>query len=312
MGQPKELDVVILTEARYEKPSEVDWYIQNLLYEDNLLRQELERRGLNVARVDWAREGFDWSTARAAIFRSTWDYFHRYAEFSDWLDRVEPLVQLINPAALIRWNCDKHYLLDLEQRNVHCVPTYMVEPGDQRSLAALMKELGSREAILKPAIGGAGRHTYRLDAHNVSEHEAIFRELIAKESLLLQPFQQDVLDQGEISLVVIAGQFTHAVHKRGKPGDFRVHDDYGGTVQPHQASEQEVVFALRAVAACEPAPLYARVDLVRDNDGLLAVMELELIEPELFFRFQPRAAELLADAIRGSLSSAACSRRSAR
>lgn len=293
----KEIDVVILTESRYENPPSVDWYIGNLLYEDNLLRQELEQRGLSVVRVDWARTDFDWTTVSAAIFRSTWDYFDRYSEFSAWLDRVEPLVQLINPARLIRWNCDKHYLIDLERRGVHCVPTCVIEPGDQRPLAALLQKMDRAEAILKPAIGGAGRHTYRVNASNVDEYEAIYRGLIAQESMLLQPFQNGVLVNGEISLVVIGGQFTHAVHKRGKPGDFRVHDDHGGTVAPHDPTEEEIAFALQAVAACDPAPLYARVDLVCDNDGQLAVMELELIEPELFFRFNPAAAGLTADAI---------------
>jgi glutathione synthase/RimK-type ligase-like ATP-grasp enzyme len=297
----KEIDVVILTESRYENPPAVDWYVENILYEDNLLRQHLEQRGLAVERVDWARGDFDWSRARAAVFRSTWDYFHRYTEFSAWLQRVESLIQLINPAPLIRWNCDKHYLLDLEARGVHCVQTCMIEPRDQRKLAELLRQLGCEEAILKPAIGGAGRHTYRLNVENGAEHEAVFRELIAQEAMLLQPFQQSVLSSGETSLVVIGGQFTHAVHKRGKPGDFRVHDDYGGTVQPHEASAEEIAFAQRAVAACDSAPLYARVDLVRDNLGQLAVMELELIEPELFFRFNPVAAEMLAEAIKRCL-----------
>lgn len=296
----KEIDVVILTESRYENPPSVDWYIGNLLYEDNLLRQELEQRGLSVVRVDWASKDFDWTTARAAIFRSTWDYFDRYSEFSAWLDRVESQVQLINPAPLIRWNCDKHYLLDLERRGVHCVPTYTIESGDQRSLAEVLRKMNSPEAILKPAIGGAGRHAYRLNVENVDEvdeHEAIYRGLIAQESMLLQPFQSSVLANGEISLVVIGGAFTHAVHKRGKSGDFRVHDDHGGTVAPHEPTDEEIAFALQAVSVCAPAPLYARIDLVRDNDGNLAVMELELIEPELFFRFNPAAAGLTADAI---------------
>jgi glutathione synthase/RimK-type ligase-like ATP-grasp enzyme len=162
--------------------------------------------------------------------------------------------------------------------------------------------LACEEAILKPAIGGAGRHTYRVTSESIAEHEAVFRELAAQEAMLLQPFQQSVLTGGEISLVMIAGRCTHAVHKRGKPGDFRVHDDHGGTVHPHEATAEEVAFALRAIAACDSTPLYARVDLVRDNAGQLAVMELELIEPELFFRFNPAAAELMARAIRDRLS----------
>lgn len=301
MSSTASIDVVILTESRYENPPVVDWYVENLLYEDNLLRDCLQQRGLNVARVDWSRSDFDWSQARAAVFRSTWDYFHRFAEFAAWLDRVAPLLRLINPAELIRWNYDKHYLLDLEQRGVRCVPTTMIEPGNHRSLGDLLTYLDCREAILKPAIGGAGRHAYRLDLANIAEHEAVFRELVAHEALLLQPFQHSVLTEGEISLVVIGGRHTHGVRKRGKPGDFRVHDDYGGTVHPHAATALEIAFAERAVAACNPTPLYARVDVVRDNQGRLSVMELELIEPELFFRFQPVAAELLAKEISASL-----------
>jgi glutathione synthase/RimK-type ligase-like ATP-grasp enzyme len=302
MSRPEaRVDVVILTESRYENPASVDWYIENILFEDNLLRQELAQLGLRVERVAWARPDFDWSQAKAAVFRSTWDYFHRFAEFTAWLDQVTPLLQLINPASLIRWNCDKHYLLDLEARGVHCVPGCLVEAGDQRTLAELLAELRCSEAILKPAVGGAGRHIHRVQASDLSEHGLIFRELIGAEAMLIQPFQNNVLTEGEISLVIIGGRFTHAVRKRGKPGDFRVHDDYGGTVHPHEATPEEIDFAERAVAACQPAPLYARVDLIRDNAGRLAIMELELIEPELFFRFQPTAAKLLAEKIKAAL-----------
>jgi glutathione synthase/RimK-type ligase-like ATP-grasp enzyme len=289
--------IVILTESRYEKPSVDNQYIRNLLFEDNLLADCLKQRGLPTQRVDWARADFDWAQARAAVFRSTWDYFDRFAEFSAWLARVAPLLPTINPAQQIRWNCDKRYLLDLQERGVAVVPTRLIERGSGQSLASLLADASHCDAVLKPAVSGAARHTYRLSANNVDAHEAIFAELIAAEDMLLQPFQKSVLKQGEISLIVIAGQYTHAVHKVGKPGDFRVQDDHGGVVFPHAASAVEIALAERAVAACDPLPAYARVDLVRSNDDRLVVMELELVEPELFFRFEPSAAEKLADEI---------------
>ena len=114
---------------------------------------------------------------------------------------------------------------------------------------------------------------------------------------MLQPFQRVILDSGELSLMVIGGRHTHAVRKVAQPDDFRVQDDHGGTVHPYAPTADEIAFAERAVAACDPAPVYARVDMLHDNDGALAVMELELVEPELFMRLHPPAAEALADRI---------------
>ena len=289
--------IVILTESRYENPTVDNAYIRNLLCEDNLLASLLEQRGLPARRIDWARADFDWSTATAAVFRSTWDYFDRFAEFSAWLARVTPLMPLINPAPLITWNCNKRYLIDLEHRGVPIVPTRLLTRGSRQSLAGLLAEVTAGEGVLKPAVSGAARHTYRLNAANVAQHEAVFAELIAAEDMLLQPFQPSVLSEGELSLVVIAGRFTHAVRKIGKPGDFRVQDDHGGVVYPHVATADEIELAERAVAACHPTPAYARVDLVHNTDGNSVVMELELVEPELFFRFEASAADKLADEI---------------
>jgi glutathione synthase/RimK-type ligase-like ATP-grasp enzyme len=115
--------------------------------------------------------------------------------------------------------------------------------------------------------------------------------------MLLQPFVDDVLVGGELSAVVIDGVLTHAVRKRAKEGDFRVQDDFGGTVERAEPTSDERVAAERAVAACHPAPLYARVDLVRGPQGEQWVSELELLEPELFLRFCPGAAERLGAAL---------------
>jgi glutathione synthase/RimK-type ligase-like ATP-grasp enzyme len=118
---------------------------------------------------------------------------------------------------------------------------------------------------------------------------------VAEEAMLVKPFQADVLERGELSLVVIGGVFTHAIRKAPRPGDFRVQDDHGGTVHAHAATPEEIDFATSAVARCPGAPAYARVDAVRDSAGHLCVMELELIEPELFLRFHAPAARRLAD-----------------
>ena len=146
-------------------------------------------------------------------------------------------------------------------------------------------------------MSAGARHTYRIDMNNLDQHEEIFQKLLNAESLTLEPFLHHVLTDGEITLIVINGTYTHAVLKKVKSGDFRVQDDFGGTVHRYQPTPEEIAFAEHAVSVCIPLPLYARVDLLRDNTNQLVVSELELIEPELWFRFHPPASDLFAEAI---------------
>lgn len=294
-------DIIILTDDRYEVPDETNWYQANILSEERLLMTGLEARGLRTRRVAWSNAEFDWKRARAAVFRSTWDYFDRFAEFSAWMDRVAGGLQFFNTPELVRWNVDKHYLRDLAGRGVNVPVTRFIERGQTTTLDEVMAANGWNEAILKPAVSGAARHTYRLNAANLEAHESVLRELLREESMMVQPFLGSVLTQGELSLMVIGGRCTHAVRKIAKPGDFRVQDDHGGTVHPHTPTAEEIAFAEAAVAACPQSPLYARVDAVRDDEGRLSLMELELVEPELFFRFHPPAADALAAAIAARL-----------
>ncbi|WP_144373002.1 ATP-grasp domain-containing protein [Vogesella urethralis] len=292
-----QFDIVVLTDNALLALDEQDWYSRQVHLEDGLVVSALEQHGLKVGRKDWAEPDYDWSQCRAAVFRTTWDYFHRFDEFAPWLARVSHSTRLFNEAALIHWNLDKHYLAALQQAGINTVPTCYIEVGDHRTLAQAIADSGWHDVILKPVISGAARHTYRLQAEDAAALECTFAELVQREALMLQPFQHDILSQGELSLMVIDGQYTHAIRKTAKAGDFRVQDDHGGTVHRYDASADEIRFAEAAVAAVPFDVLYARVDMVRDNRGQLAIMELEMIEPELFFRFQAEAASKLAAGI---------------
>ncbi|MBX2964191.1 MAG: hypothetical protein KF687_16890 [Cyclobacteriaceae bacterium] len=291
------IDIILLTDARYVNPPNPDWYKQNILDDDKLVREALERRGLTVTRTNWDNPTYDWTQTRFAVFRTTWDYFERFEEFSQWLDRVGTQTQLINPLPLVRWNIDKHYLRDLEQYGIRIPPTVFIEKGDKRSLTEIVRQTGWPEYVLKPTVSGTARHTYRFVAENASAHESIFQQLIASESMLVQEFQHPVLAKGEVAFMLFGGKFSHAVLKKAKPGDFRVQDDFGGTVHEYNPSVSEIEFAESVVAYCQPAPAYARVDCIWNNQHELCVSEFELIEPELWFRKHPPAAELFADAI---------------
>lgn len=294
----KKYDVVILTERRYVNPTKVDNYISNVLLEDDLVKKGLEKDGLKVIRLSWDDSDFDWNTTKYILFRTTWDYFDRFDEFSSWLEKVSKLTTLINSEAIIRWNLDKHYLLDLQNNGVHICESYFVEKGENTSLKESSKKYNLTNFVLKPCISGGGRHTYKITPENLQEHEVLFKELIAEEAYILQPFQYNIVERGEISLMIMNGEFTHAVLKVAKPGDFRVQDDFGGTVHDYKPTAEEIAFAEKAVNACLEKPMYARVDIFTDNDNKLAIAELELIEPELWFRNHPEAATKLSKGIK--------------
>ena len=292
------IDIVVLTDKRYLKDSTTDLYKHNVFYEDELVVNALKNKGLNVLRMAWDDSTFNWSDTKFALFRTTWDYFERFIEFSSWLSSVSKKTRLLNSERIIRWNVDKHYLLDLKNKGIHISKSHFLEKGEQMSLKEIHEKLNWQETVLKPCVSGAARHTYRLNKNNIVDYENVFKQLVANEAMILQPFQENIVKQGEVSLMVIEGKFTHAVLKIAKKGDFRVQDDFGGTVQPYKATLEEIKFAENAVKACIDMPIYARVDVFKDNDGILALSELELIEPELWFRNNPESSNLLAAAIK--------------
>lgn len=299
-GSPmRTFEVALLTDRRYAASSaaESDWYLGNILADDRLLQEALARRGVTSVRVDWADPAVDWSSFRCAVFRTTWDYFERFAEFTDWLGRVECETRLCNLAPAVRGNLDKHYLADLAERGVPVVPTRFLERSSPQTLAAVLAETGWDEAVIKPCVSGGAWHTYRVNRRTAAEFQPLLASLLADESMIVQPFQSEIIRTGEDSLVVFGGRYSHAVRKVAKRGDFRVQDDHGGTVDEYQPTGEQIALAEQAVAACHTVPVYGRVDMIRDNDGRLAVMELELIEPELWLRYHPPAAERFAECL---------------
>ncbi|MEE2931154.1 MAG: hypothetical protein VX370_01340 [Bacteroidota bacterium] len=294
----KQYDIVILTDSRYIHPKERNWYINQVLLEDKILQDALEEEGLSVDKKDWADQKFDWKNTRHAIFRTTWDYFERFDEFFKWIENTKYKTNFIHNTDIIHWNIDKHYLQYLSKKNINIAPTLFIEKGKHQSLKNLFKKTGWSEAVIKPAISGAARYTYRISSLNYTEFEEIFQKLITQECMLFQEFLHNIISRGEISLIMIKGNYTHAIRKIAKEGDFRVQDDHGGITENYSANKEEIQFAKDCLLALPFDTLYARVDIVRDNHNKNSLSELELIEPELWFRNNIKAAKNLAKAIK--------------
>ena len=291
-------DIVILTDKRYLIDSKTNAYVHNVFYEDFLVQEALINEGFNTLRLAWDDSNFDWASTKSVLFRTTWDYFDRFNEFSEWLQQVSQKTKLLNSKYIINWNIDKHYLNDLKQKKVNVAETFFIEQGSSLSLKTIHKQLGWNDTVLKPCISGAGRHTYKINKETIDMYEPIYKSLIINESMMLQPFQNNIIIKGEISMILIDGIYTHAILKKAKVGDFRVQDDFGGSVHNYIPTDEEITFAENAIKACPELPVYARVDIFTDNDNKIALSELELIEPELWFRHNPEAANKLAKAIK--------------
>lgn len=295
------MKIAVLTDRRWVHNEPKDAYARTIAQEDGLIVDALRRADCQVDRLAWDDATAAWGDYDAALFRTTWDYFERFEEFSRWLESVRSQTRLINSAQLVKWNLDKHYLVDLIDAGVPTVATRIAERGEVITLGDWLRKAGWPEAVLKPVVSGAGRHTYRVSLENASALDGIFRELLANEAMMLQPFMPEILSQGEISLMAMGSQVTHAVRKVAKPGEFRVQDDHGGTVEHCEVTEEHRRLAEIALKACPQRPLYARVDMVASDAGY-QIMELELVEPELFFRLRPDSADTLAKAIVARLS----------
>jgi len=266
--------------------------------DDRLALTELRQHGVAVESAVWDSPLVDWSRYDAAVLRSTWDYHERSNEFEAWLAHLERIgVPVWNPPPLVRWNMDKRYLLDLSERGVPTVPTVSVDRGEGVTLADIAAETGWPDLVFKPSVSASGFRTTRAPAGSLDDHEAAFASLVADRDTLVQPFVPAIVDEGELSLVFLSGQYSHAVRKLARRGEFRVQSEFGGSVQS-EVPRGSLVAAAEGVVANLPGQwLYARVDAC-EHQGQLLLMELELVDPELFLGFHVSAPRRFAAAIR--------------
>ena len=269
--------------------------------DDEHLVGPLRALGIDLEPVPWGNT-LDPARHTLALLRTPWDYFHRVDEFLAWCDAVP--VPLHNPAPLVRWNAHKRYLLELERRGAARIsPTTILARGaSEPRVAELVDALHGRTSddplrrlVLKPAVSGGAHETYVLDPAAADADERLARAT-ARGDVIVQRFERRLVDEGEWSLVFFDGVFSHALVKRPRNGDFRVQVEHGGSASASGARPRHVADATRLLRLATPEPpLYARVDGFEAPDGGFVLVELELIEPELFLRFG--GAETLARAI---------------
>ncbi|HET7931133.1 MAG TPA: hypothetical protein VFL63_07060 [Rhodanobacteraceae bacterium] len=262
--------------------------------------------GVDAREVDWDDDSVDWSRFDLALLRSTWDYFERLPAFLAWAERVSRQTRLLNPLDVLRWNTDKHYLGHLAQAGVPVVPSAFIEPGadaEPAINAALAVHPLAGDFVVKPAVGAGSRDAQRHARENREAMVAHARRLLdAGRSVLLQPYLARVDEHGETALLFFDGVFSHAIRKgpllkRGEGPTAGLYAEEA--ITPRAPSPDELAIAQGALAAIPFAQplLYARVDLIRDDDGSPRLLELELVEPSVFVAYADGAAARFARAI---------------
>lgn len=254
-------------------------------------RVALESAGVEVVARVWTEPDVE-RDADLVLPLTAWGYHQQFDQWLALLDRLERAqVPVINPVPLLRWSSDKSYLAELASAGVRTVPTLALDAVDDAALAAARTRFGTTELVLKPPVSAGADGTYRLGISDDIPDDARNRRM------LVQPFQRSISVQGELSVMLFNGVFSHALIKRAKPGDFRVQPHLGGREEQVEAPPEAIALAHRALAATPQAAVYARVDMIADEAGDFQIMELELIEPALFLHRAPGSAERFGAAI---------------
>jgi len=271
--------------------------LPQLTSEDQLVCSYLQTLGAKTQAVIWDARDVVWSAYEAVIVRSCWDYHLHASSFIRWLRHLEHLqVPLWNPTPILHWNLHKTYLRDLHTQGVAIPPTCWLDRGYQAELETILADYGWEEAVIKPAISATAYQTWRTTREKARQNQSRFATLLQYSDVLVQQFMDPVVTYGEWSFVFFHKQYSHAVLKKAKAGDFRVQDDFGGTVEVVSPDKALIEQAQQIVNCIKSALLFARVDGI-EIGGQLVLMELELIEPFLFLQSEPLAIERFARAI---------------
>jgi glutathione synthase/RimK-type ligase-like ATP-grasp enzyme len=290
-------------EARMKRVALITWAgLPEGAESEQLLRPLLAVSGVDAQMVDWRDASVNFSKFDLLVLRSCWDYHLRAQEFADWLHRIKRVVTVLNDVDTVLWNSNKFYLRELQERGIQIAPTCFLNRGETLTKDYLAAMEDWEKVVVKPAISASAHETriFEPGSQPLADH---LPKLLGNADFLLQRFLPEIQTSGEISFIYIDGIYSHAVQKRPAAGDFRVQKEHGGSAELiHPAASLLHQAHMIADAAQEVSTsLYCRLDAV-EAEGKLILMELELIEPELFLGLAEDAAERFAAAIVRQLS----------
>lgn len=272
----------------------LDGYVSD----DELAIAPLCDLGWEVETVSWRDNAANWNDFDIVVIRTTWDYQSEPAAFLNILEKIEASdARLENPLDVVEWNLDKRYLRELSKKGVNIVPTIWDGQYDEEAFGKWRDEFATDDLIIKPTVSATAEHTYRM-----GKFDPLLTDGFRTRPFMVQPFLQSIVTEGEYSLFYMGSEYSHTILKSPKAADFRVQEEHGGLITAVRPTDQMLDAGREIFDMIRPTPLYARVDLVRDEAGRFALMELELIEPALYLRMDAEAPQRFAAAINNCIN----------
>lgn len=264
---------------------------------DHLVIPHLEQLDWQVETLDWHDLSIDWNDYDYVIVRSTWDYQEHQQKFVQVLQNIDNSnATLLNPLDVMKWNISKTYLKELEQQGIDIIPTVWCDNFDLTKVTSVFEQFGCSEIIIKPCISAGSFHTYRLTPQALAEQAGQLAKVFDNIDFMVQPFIENILSAGEFSLFYFNGDLSHTIVKQPQQGDFRVQEEFGGDIRLVEAPDALRQVAETLLTKIQDTLLYVRIDMVQ-HEGKYLLMELELIEPSLYFNLDEGSAKRFALAL---------------
>ena len=269
--------------------------LSNFQSYDNLIVKPFRNLGWECEFIPWDSISINWDDFEAVIIRSTWDYQQKEKLFFKTLQSIEAsTATLYNSLDTVKWNINKRYLLELERENISIIPTKFYDSFDFDIVSQLFSFFNEYKLIIKPCVSANADDTFILEQSKMENLKSVLKNTFSQKNFLVQPFIKNIKSEGEYSLIYFGNRLSHVLLKTPKNGDFRVQEEHGGSLKKINKPESLLIdFGNKVMQTIPYQCLYSRVDVVRDGNNYL-LMEVELIEPSLYFNMDPKSPQMFA------------------
>lgn len=257
----------------------------------------MQAMGWTIDALPWRSEDVDWDVFDAVYVGTPWDYPEDPGHFMEVLQSIDrSKAVLVNDMQLVEWSIPKTYLRDLEEKGIAVVPSMWADQYEDGTLQNAFDRFAVDKIIVKPVISTNATDTYLVCRQDIDSLQPVLAETFADRPCMMQPFVEHIQDEGEYSLFYFNREFSHAICKTPKPGDYRVQEEHGSEIVAVHAEPSLREAGDHVLRVVDPLPVYARVDFVRGADDRFLLMELELVEPSMYLRMDNEAPERFARA----------------
>lgn len=262
---------------------------------DELLIPPMNNLGWDVSFIPWDLSDVNWDEYDIVLIRSTWDYQSRIQEFLKVLESIDKSKSLLlNPLPIIHQNIEKTYLIELEAKGIDTIPSIFQKKFNTEKVMQSFSDFNCDKIIIKPVVGANADNIILGSKFEIKSQLHEIKSVYSELPYIIQPFLNSVLKEGEFSLMYFNNKYSHAISKIPKEGDFRVQEEHGGKIDIIKKVPKEIQnLADKVIKILPKNCFYSRIDILLMH-GKPKVIEVELIEPSLYFNLDPESSKMFA------------------